>query len=376
MSANTESSSKAGEHAEPETAVLLADGLFRNVHAKTSHGLVRGPCRFRLVGVIDPSCAGRDAGEVLDGRHRGIPIFESIPALLAAVEETPDCCVVGVATVGGVLPPGLRSSLVAAAEAGMSLVNGLHRLLADDDELARITAEHGARIVDFRKSRPTRELRSWTGDVLSLETPRVAVLGTDCAVGKRTTASILVRACRERGIAAEMIFTGQTGWLQGYRYGFFFDATPNDFVCGELEGQILACAREARPDVIFLEGQSSLRNPSGPAGGELILSGGAAGVILQHAPGREFFDDQEELGHRIPPVAEEAEIIRLMGSEVWAVTLNEEGLDPGEVEPTRARLASELGVPVIRPLHDDPGELVAVLRRRLPGLPGGGGSAP
>ncbi len=111
------------------------------------------------------------------------------------------------------------------------------------------------------------------------------MLGTDCALGKRTTTRMLVEACRRAGLRAEWIYTGQTGWLQGAPFGFILDATANDFVSGELEHAIVSCARERSPDVIFLEGQSALRNPSGPCGSELLLSAGARGVVLQHAPG-------------------------------------------------------------------------------------------
>ena len=200
---------------------------------------------------------------------------------------------------------------------------------------------------------------------MSLETPRVAILGTDCALGKRTTGSLLVEASCKAGLHAEMIFTGQTGWLQGYEYGFILDATPNDFVCGELESAILACQRETEPDLILIEGQASLRNPMGPCGSELILAGGAKGVILQHAPAREFFDELEELGCRIPPIEEEIELIRLLGAEVWAVTLNEEGMDQQESEESKARLEERLGIPVFLPLRDDLGGLVEIIRRKI-----------
>ncbi len=347
------------------TALLLANGLFRSAFAKTTHGLVRGPSRFEIAGVIDPEHAGQDAGELLDGERRGIPIFASVGDMLAAGGGTPDVCVVGVATIGGVLPPAVRAGLVEAAKAGMSLVNGLHKLLSDDPEIRRIVEGNGGRIVDIRKPRPTAELRFWTGEVLKLATPRVAVLGTDCALGKRTTATQLRRACHEAGIKAEMVYTGQTGWLQGFAHGFVFDATPNDFVCGELEGAILGCQRDLDPDVILLEGQAALRNPSGPCGSELIISGAATGVILQHAPGRKYFEDYDEQGCVIPPVAEEIELVRLLGSEVWAVTLNDEGLDSQDLEPTRARLEDELGLPVLHPLKGGMPRLLETVRGRL-----------
>jgi uncharacterized NAD-dependent epimerase/dehydratase family protein len=263
------------------------------------------------------------------------------------------------------MPPELRFDLVDAAQAAISLVNGLHQFLADDRELVDITQRQGAQIIDIRRPRPTAELSFWSGEVLSLDTPRVAILGTDCAVGKRTTGSLLVHACREAGLRAEMVFTGQTGWLQGYRYGFILDATPNDFVCGELESAILACQRETEPDLIFIEGQSSLRNPSGPCGSELILAGGASGVILQHAPARPFFDELEDLECRIPPIEEEIEFIGLLGAEVWAVTLSEEGMTSEDPEKIRLRMAEKLGVPVVLPLRDDLNKLVKIIKSRI-----------
>jgi len=339
-------------------ALVLADGAYRTSYAKTAHGLVRGPSRWPVAGVVDPTCAGRDAGEVLDGVRREIPVFASVVAALGALRQRPRWCVVGVATHGGVLPANLRENLLEAARAGLSLASGLHRLLGDDPELARLAREHGARIVDVRAPRPVAELAFWTGEVLSLDVPRVAVLGTDCALGKRTTCQMLVAECRVRGLRAEMIYTGQTGWMQGVRHGFVLDATPNDFVAGELERSILACVRDEKPDIVFLEGQSALRNPAGPCGSELVLSGGARTVVLQHAPGRRHFDGAERSGCEIPPLAGEIELVRLLGARVAAVTLNAEDLSSTEAARERARLEQELGLPVVLPLEEGVGRVL------------------
>lgn len=348
-----------------KSAVILTNGMLQTPFAKTTHGLVRGPSRYEILGVIDPPCAGQDAGTLVDGRPRNIPIFTSVCTCLEALDKKPDYCIVGVATVGGVLPPSIREGLLEAAEAGLSLINGLHRLLADDAELAEVARKRGATIIDIRRPLPTNELRFWSGEVLGLPAKIIAVLGTDCALGKRTTCELLRQACRDRGIAAEMIYTGQTGWLQGIPHGFIFDATPNDFVCGELERAILSCHEATAPDVILLEGQSGLRNPSGPCGSELILAGGADAVILQHAPGREFYEDLDELGCRIPPVAEEIGMIRLMGAEVIAVALNHENLDEDQLRGEQEKLQLELSVPVIHPLWDGLTEVVESIRQRL-----------
>jgi uncharacterized NAD-dependent epimerase/dehydratase family protein len=348
------------------SAVVLADDLFRTPYAKTAHGLVRGPSRWPIRAVVDASCAGSDAGALLDGRPRGIPVVDSVASALELPGPRPRWCVVGVATSGGVLPAQLRQGLVQAASAGLSLVSGLHQLLRDDEELARLVREHGQRIVDVRAPRPVRELRFWTGDVLELAVPRVAVLGTDCALGKRTTCQLLRAELQRRGVRAAMVHTGQTGWLQGNEHGFVLDATPNDFVSGELERAILACAQQLAPDVILIEGQSALRNPSGPCGAELLLSAGARHAVLQHAPHRRCFEGLEARGCAIPPLRSEIGLIGCYGAEVVAVTLNGEGLTPPELAAAARRIAGELGIPVCAPLLDGVGAVAEAIVARVP----------
>jgi uncharacterized NAD-dependent epimerase/dehydratase family protein len=339
-----------------ETAIVLANGHLGRINAKTTHALVRSSERFRVLGVIDPDHAGQDAGELLDGTHRDIPVFPSVGAALEQLDSVPDNCIVGVATPGGVLPPSLRISLLEAIRSGLTVINGLHQLLSEDPELAQAARRRGTLIIDVRQPRPTRELRFWTGEVLGIPALRVPVLGTDCAAGKRTTCLLVRDACRRAGVRASMVYTGQSGWLQGLEHGFILDSTPNDFVCGELERAILDCYREDDPEVILIEGQSALRNPSGPCGSELIISTGAAGVILQHLPGRAVFIDNAR-GQRIPPLEEEIQLIRLLGADVWAVTLNEEGLAPGQATVIRDELRERLGLPVVLPLSGGADEI-------------------
>jgi len=345
-----------------ESAIVLAEGHFRTGEAKTAHGLVRGPARWKVEGVVDSTCAGADAGELLDGKRRSIPVFASLADALAQIPERPQWCVVGVATHGGRLPDELRASLRAAAEAGLSIANGLHELVSDDVHIAAIVARKGARIVDVRKPRPVRELAFWTGAALKLAIPRVAVIGTDCALGKRTTTQFLVAECRARGLRAEMVYTGQTGWLQGTKHGFVLDSTPNDFVSGELERALLECVREENPQVVFLEGQSALRNPSGPCGAELLLSAGARFAVLQHAPARRFYDGTEELGCVIPPLEDEVALLRHYKAEVLGVALNTENLSPAAAREKARELEERLSIPVVLPLVDGVGRIV----ERLP----------
>jgi uncharacterized NAD-dependent epimerase/dehydratase family protein len=347
------------------TALVLCHGSFATSYGKTAHGLVRGTKRYEIVGVVDPASAGRDAGEVLDGVARGIPIFASLSEAVAAVPALPKYAILGVATHGGRLTEELRTSLAEALERGISVVNGLHELASDDPELVRIARRTGATITDVRRIPPRGQLHFWTGEIRKLAIPRVAVLGTDCAVGKRTTTRLLAQACADGGLRAEWISTGQTGWLQGAPYGIVLDALPNDFVCGELEHAILSCTRALSPEVIFLEGQSALRNPSGPCGSELVVSAGARGVILQHAPARVFFEGFEEEELRIPPIEEEIELLRLLGARTLGLALNGRDLTAEELHRERARLEHELSLPVGLPLEEGVEPLVPVIREFL-----------
>jgi uncharacterized NAD-dependent epimerase/dehydratase family protein len=362
--------------AEPTPAIVLTDGLYATPNGKTAHGLVRGSDRFQVVAVIDAPLAGCDAGEVLDGRHRAIPVLASSADAFAR-GLTPECCIVGVATHGGHFTPGLHGQLLDAARRGLSLVNGLHDAVGDDLEIATAAAAAGAEIVDLRRPRPKSELHFWEGRVHAVRAPRIVVLGTDCALGKRTTARMLVETLRAHGLRAEMIYTGQTGWMQGARYGFILDATYNDYVSGELEHALVTCDADAKPDVIVIEGQSSLRNPSGPCGAEFLLSGAARGVVLQHAAGRRHYEGYEALGLEIPPVEDEIALIAHYGARTLGVAVNREGLDEARADAYTAELQAKLGIPVVRPLAEGLSGLVPAVREHLGAearLAGGGRS--
>ncbi|MEM7207293.1 MAG: DUF1611 domain-containing protein [Pseudomonadota bacterium] len=353
---------------EQEAAIILAPGLLTTPHAKVTHGLLRRSARFEICAVVDADNTGRDAGELLDGEPRDIPVFASVEDALEHSREkgkSVQWCVVGIATHGGRLTDELRVMLKQAAESGIGLVNGLHDLACDDPGIAAAANAGGVEIVDLRKPRGIDELHFWTGEIRNVKAPRIAVIGTDCALGKRTTTRLLTDALNNAGVHAEMIYTGQTGWMQGGQFGFILDSTLNDFVSGELEHAVLKCERAISPDVMLLEGQSALRNPSGPCGAELLVSTQARGVILQHAPGRPYFEGYEEEQFAIPSIQSEIELIGHYGARVIAVTLNGEGMSDSELQSEKARLADLLKLPVICPLLDNVDELTAPVREFL-----------
>lgn len=342
-----------------ETAIVLTAGILNTPDAKTAHGLIRESNHFKIIGIVDELQAGKDAGEVLDGKHRGIPVFKTIEEALVL---KPYYCVIGVATMGGIFPPAMIKQIKTAIESNISIVNGLHDYLSEREEMVALANQYKVKLIDVRKPKQRKDLHFWTGEVRSLKTPIIAILGTDCAVGKRTTTKLLVEACKQTGINAQMIYTGQTGWLQGGKYGFIFDSTLNDFVAGELENAILTCHKETQPDVILLEGQAALRNPSGPCGSELIISGNAKKVVLLHAPKRIYYDEHEPFG-KIPSLESEIDLIQMYGAEVIAVALNTENCTIKEARDYQQDYEVRLNIPVVLPLHEGCRRIAALLKK-------------
>jgi uncharacterized NAD-dependent epimerase/dehydratase family protein len=343
-----------------EKAIVITAGLLHTSSAKTAHGLIRDSEKFEIVGIVDPVSAGKDAGEVLDGKKRNIPIFADIET--AILHTQPAFCIVGVATAGGIFPESMLADIKKAIQHKISIVNGLHDYLSDNPEIAALAQQNGVELIDIRRPKKRRDLHFWTGEIFNVKAPIIAVLGMDCAMGKRTTTRLIMQACQQHGINAQMIYTGQTGWLQGGKYGFIFDSTLNDFVSGELENAIVSCYKDTQAEVILLEGQAALRNPSGPCGSEMLISGNAKYVILLYAPKREFYDDEPHLG-KIPTVESEIELIRNFGSEVIALSLNTTDCTLQEATDYQKLYQQKLGIPVLLPLEEGVGGILPVIEQ-------------
>lgn len=336
-------------HSTKPKAIVLTDGMLHESDAKTAHGLIRGTDRFDIVAIIDSVHAGKDAGEVLDGKHRNIPVLADAASAMENIEHI-EYCIIGIATVGGILPGHFIPILASCIRHRISLVNGLHDYLSNIPELLELAEQYEVTLTDVRKPKNRKDLHFWDASIFTVTAPIVAVIGTDCALGKRTTCRMLMQACKQAGIHAEMIYTGQTGWLQGGQYGFIFDSTLNDFISGELEHAVVSCWKETGADIIFIEGQSALRNPSGPCGSELLISGNAKQVVLVHAPKRKHYDHLPEWGE-IHSVESEIALIKMYGSNVMALALNTERCTEDEALQYQQQFAGSLNIPVLLPLQ-------------------------
>lgn len=328
-------------------AVVYCEGAFSTPNGKTAHGLVRRTSRYHLLSVVDSRHAGGDAGTILDDRPKGMPVFRSIPEAVEAAgagERPATHLVIGLAPDGGRFSPEARKDVIGAVDMGLHVDSGLHDFLSEDDEIRTLAEQRGVTIRDVRKTPPRKELHFFSGKIEEVTSLKVALLGTDSAVGKRTTAWFLLDALRQSGYSAELIGTGQTAWMQGVRYGIILDSLINDFVAGEIEHAVWTAWKELRPDVIIIEGQGSLMNPAYPGGFEILAAGRPDVVVLQHAPARKEYDGFP--GYALHPLNQQIKAVEfLSGKPVVAVTINHENLDKKEISAVSSRITGETGLP-------------------------------
>lgn len=351
-------------------AIVYCRGAFGTTYGKTAHGLVRRTDRYRVLSVVDDTLAGRDAGYLIDGKPSEIPIFADIPQAVAASRQTPwpaTHLVIGLATDGGYIPDAVKVDIAHAITLGLSVDSGLHEFITENDTLAALARQFGVTLRDVRKPPARRDLHFFSGKISEVTSLVVAVLGTDSAVGKRTTAWLLVDAFRERGYTCQFIGTGQTSWMQGAEYTIILDSLVNDFVAGEIEHVVWTAWSRQRPDVIIIEGQGSLMNPAYPGGFEILAAGRPDAVVLQHAPVRLEYDGFP--GYALHPIERQIQAVELLFERpVVALTINHEGMSPDDVPGACREITGRTGLPAADVLAQGAATIVEALIGRLTAL--------
>jgi uncharacterized NAD-dependent epimerase/dehydratase family protein len=348
-------------------AIVYCEGAFNTPNGKTAHGLVRFTNRYRVLSVVDSRYADQDAGAVLDGKANRIPIFGSLEQAVKEADRHMHPAthfVVGLAPDGGRLTSKARQDAKNAVSFGLNVDCGLHDYLSEDREMKKFAAQYDVKIRDIRKPPRIQNLHFFSGKIEEVKALKIAVLGTDSAIGKRTTAWLIVNGFKELGLNVEMIGTGQTAWMQGVKYGIIMDSLVNDFVAGEIEHAVWSAWKEEKPDIIVIEGQGSLMNPAYPGGFEILAAGRPDIIILQHAPARLEYDGFP--GYPIQPLTQQIQVIELLsGKLVVAVTINHEGLSFDQIPSICDAIQKEVGLPAFDVLRDGAGAFVKFLKSYL-----------
>lgn len=349
------------------TAIVYCEKNFGRIDGKTANGLVRSSELYKILSVIDSEKAGLDTGEILDDIPNNIPIYRDLDDAIKYAGEVPDYFIYGVAPLSGMLSENERGIIMQAMSLGMNIVNGLHEFLNEDAEFIAASKKYNVKITDIRKPRSRKNLRVFTGQINDVTCPRIAVLGTDCAIGKRTTATILTKALKDYGINAVMVGTGQTGLIQGARYGIALDSIASNFCAGEVEGEVVRAFENERPDVIIVEGQSSLGHPAFASSAFILKGSCPNGVVLQHAPKRKHRCDFARMP--MPTPSSEIELIEaFVDTKVIGLTINHEYMNEKEIDDSIALYENELEIPTTDALARSPDSLVEMVLSAFPEL--------
>ena len=362
---DTVQSQTGSEQERIQTAIVYCEANFGAIDGKTANGLVRHSEKYKILAVIDSEQDGLDSGVVLDEKPNGIPICRSLGDAIAHIGRAPDCFIFGMAPASGLLSSHERGLVLEAIDLGMNIVNGLHEFLNDDPVFVTASTAKNVVILDIRKPRAKKDLQLFSGRITDVTCPRIAVLGTDCAIGKRTTATILTRALNDHGVKAVMVGTGQTGLIQGARYGVALDAVPSQFCAGELEATIFEAFENESPDVIIVEGQGALSHPAYSTSSFILRGSCPHAVVLQHAPERRHRCDFEQMPMPMP--ADEINLIETFSdTKVIGLTINHENMTDDEVDVAITLYELELGIPVTDALSRSPDRLVEMVISAFP----------
>ena len=343
-----------------EHAFVLCEGHFDKTDGKTAHGLVRHSERYDIKGIIDSNHAGEDAGFVLEGKPNGIKFFSSLKEAVGKSGHA-DNLIVGVSPDGGLLPESLRKIILEAIGIKMNIVCGLHTFLSEDKEFSKAARENEVKLIDVRK--PKKNLHFFSGKIGEVTSFKVAVLGTDSAIGKRTTAISLTKELNLKGVKAVFVGTGQTAWMQGAKYSIVFDSIINDYVTGEIEHAVHSAFVNEKPDMIIIEGQGAILHPAYSAGFEIICGAKPDAIIVQHAPKRKILDG---FTYPMPELKKTIDILNLLSDgKVAAITINHEYMGDEEVDKVISEYENQFKIPAYDPLRDGNSKIIEMFLNRL-----------
>ncbi len=348
------------------SAIVYCENEFGKLDGKVANGLVRHSDKYKIVGVIDSTKPGLDAGEYLDGIKNEIPIFQNFNQAIEMLDSIPEYFIYGIAPLRPLLSDEERKIIYTAIKAGMHILSGLPEFLSDDEVCIRLSKKYNVSIFDVRKPPPKENLHLFTGKIRGVQTPIIKISGTDCAVGKRTTALKLVEALKNEGLNAIFITTGQTGMLQGSKYGIAIDVLSSGFATGEVENAILEAIKE-QPDIIVVEGQGALSHPAFTSSSAILRGAMPKAIILQHPPKRRTRCDFPEIP--MPTLESEIKMLETFsGSKVIAITINHEDMNDQEVENITKAYEEKYQLPVTDVLKNDCSKLVEKLQEIFPDL--------
>ena len=302
-------------------------------YAKTALGVVQWAPESCVAQLRFPDC-NIDAG---------LPDMSVSEAVAASAKSL----LIGSAPVGGAIQVNWIPTLLAAIEAGMDIVSGLHTKLNEHPELRDAAKQNNVRLIDVRV--PPAELPIGNGQARSGK--RLLTVGTDCSVGKKYTALAITQALKDKGVDCDFRATGQTGVMIAGS-GMPIDAVVADFIAGAAE-----CLSPANnPDHWdIVEGQGSLFQPAYSGVSLGLLHGSQPdAIVVCHDPGREHIIGCPQ--HAVPAVQTcietNLQLGRLTNPNIHCVgvSVNTSTIPADKRAAVLSQLQAETGLPCVDPL--------------------------
>jgi uncharacterized NAD-dependent epimerase/dehydratase family protein len=335
--------------------LVLAEGQFGPLTSKTANSCIRYTPE-RVVGVIDSRRAGRTAQSVL-GFGGDIPVVATVAE---GLRLGPTALLIGVAPQGGKLPDEWRAMVLASIDAGLDVWSGLHTFIGEDPEFAGRAAQRKVAIHDLRRAPADTPVAM--GRVRKVDATVILTVGTDCNIGKMTSALQLRDGLRARNREVRFAGTGQTGILiEGW--GTAVDAVIADFIAGAAERLVLDASHGA--DIVLVEGQGSIIHP-GYSGVTVGLMHGSLpnAMVMCAQPSRLHIGNNPWI--KIPPLPEmirmhEMLLQHLRPAPVIAVSLNTYDLSLRAARTAIERTRKQTGLPATDPVRFDSEPLVEAI---------------
>lgn len=321
---------------------LYMEGAFENATGKMGLGVLRYS-QNPIACVIDSRHAGQDLA-ALTGIPRSVPIVATVAEAIALGSEV---LILGIAPPGGLIPAEWTPALDEAIHGGMSLLNGLHDLLAP--RYPNLAPNQF--IWDVRIEPPG--LTPGTGAARTLSNTRILTIGTDMSIGKMTAGLELHKALLDQNHRAAFVATGQIGITLTGR-GVPLDAVRLDFASGSIEREVMAAADQ---DFIIIEGQGSLLHPASTATLPLLRGSMPTHLLMCH---------RAEMTHlarvpwvAVPPLRQFFTLYQDLAEAQGAfprplplgICLNTSALPEDKAYETLCRLKEETGLPCVDPVR-------------------------
>lgn len=251
------------------------------IKSKTTIGVLRYG-NYNIVAIIDSEQEGLTVRQVF-GIDMDIPIVKNVRDALALGKPI-DVAIIGFSNLGLSFSETTLNIVAETLENGISIINGLHQTLSENERMVRLAKENNAKIHDVRIPQDHKFYPRFNPHRNGTFT--VLTVGSDNSVGKMTTSLEILKIAKNKSYNAVLAATGQTGIIIAGD-GVPVDHTIADYTIGMISNYVSKLSNKY--DWIIVEGQGTVIR--GNIALALMQGSDPDALILCHDEGREYMKD-------------------------------------------------------------------------------------